>query len=65
MNINKNFPNLEIGDTVRVTLPQVVLRKTDARNVLEHVMKVVLKFFKLGTHDHNGISKQLYARSKF
>lgn len=59
----KNFPDPEIGDSVRVAIPQVDLGKTDARNILAHMITVTLKFFKHNTHDQNGILKQLYVRS--
>lgn len=65
MSINKNFLDPEIGDTVRITIPQIDLGNTDARNVLEREMKVILKFFNIGTYGHDGIPKQLYARSQF
>lgn len=59
-----NFPNPNVGDTVRIQVPGVDKGKTDARSVLARVLEHTEdNMFKVGTR--NGVLKQLYARSQF
>ena len=61
---DRNFPDPDVGDSVRVRVPDVDKGKTDARSILACVTEVTTDgFFKLGTR--NGILKQLYDRSQF
>ena len=64
MRSDLNFPDPEVGDTVRIKVPDVDRCKTEARSVLACVLeKTPDKFFKLGTS--SGELKQLYVRSQF
>ncbi|KAK7605083.1 hypothetical protein V9T40_006941 [Parthenolecanium corni] len=59
-----NFPNPDVGDTVRVQVPDVDRGKTDARSILACVIeKTEDGFYRLGTRE--GIINSLYARSQF
>lgn len=49
--VSHYFPDPEIGDTLRVAMSRVHVRKTDARNVSACVKKVTRdKFFRVGIH---------------
>jgi len=61
---DRNFPNPEVGDTVRVPIPQVDRGKTDAKNLLACILEITDEnLFKLGTC--NGVLKHLYTRAQF
>ena len=64
MNLNKSFPPANVGDTVRVAVPDVDRGRVDTRNVLFIVLSVDdCIFFKLG--NQFGTLPQLYTRNQF
>ena len=63
MNSDIKFPPANVGDTVRVPVPDVDKGPGDARNILAVVLEETDGFYKLGTKD--GVLRQLYARSQF
>nr|XP_012137514.1 PREDICTED: uncharacterized protein LOC105662085 [Megachile rotundata] len=60
----KQFPPAQIGDTVRIQVPNVDRSRTDSRNVLAVVVGMEdSDFYKLA--NKNGTLKQLYTRNQF
>ena len=60
----KQFPPAQIGDTVRIQVPDVDRGRTDSRNVLAVVVGIEdSDFYKLA--NKNGTLKQLYTRNQF
>lgn len=60
----RKFPPAQIGDTVRIQVPDVDRGRTDARNVLAVVVGIEdSDFYKLA--NKNGTLKQLYTRNQF
>ncbi|GFS86528.1 KRAB-A domain-containing protein 2 [Nephila pilipes] len=58
------FPPAQIGDTVRIQVPDVDRGRTDNRNVLAVVVGIEdSDFYKLA--NENGTLKQLYTLNKF
>ena len=60
----KQFPPAQIGDSVRIQVPDVDRGRTDSRNVLAVVVGIEdSDFYKLA--NKNGTLKQLYTRNQF
>lgn len=60
----RKFPPAQIGDTVRIQVPNVDRGRTDTRNVLAVVVGIEdANFYKLA--NKNGTFKQLYTRNQF
>lgn len=60
----KQFPPAQIGDNVRIQVPDVDCGRTDSRNVLVVVVGIEdSNFYKLA--NKNGTLKQLYTRNQF
>ena len=60
----KQFPPAQIGDTVRIQVPDVNCGRTDNRNMLAVVVGIEdSDFYKLA--NENGTLKQLYTRNQF
>ncbi|GBN67396.1 KRAB-A domain-containing protein 2 [Araneus ventricosus] len=63
-NLKKKFPPPQIGDTVRIQVPDVDRGRTDGRKVLAVVVGIEdSDFYKLA--NKNGTLKQLYTRNQF
>ncbi|XP_060836281.1 KRAB-A domain-containing protein 2-like [Rhopalosiphum padi] len=60
---NQKFPSAQVGDTVRVRVPDIDRGRMDYQNILAVVMDVDNDFYKLGTK--YGIISQLYTRNQF
>ena len=61
---HKQFPPAQIGDSVRIQVPDVDRGRTDSRNVLAVVVGIEdSDFYKLA--NKNGTLKQLYTRNQF
>ena len=61
---DSNFPNLGVGDNVRIAVPEVDRCETDAQFIIACAMeRTDDDVSELGTQ--NGVLKQLYARSQF
>jgi len=60
---NQKFPPAQVGDTVRVRVPDIDRGRMDYQNILAVVMDVDNDFYKLGTQ--YGIISQLYTRNQF
>ncbi|GBL79998.1 hypothetical protein AVEN_29020-1 [Araneus ventricosus] len=61
---NKKFPPAQIGDTVRIQVPDVDRGRTDGRNVLTVVVGIEdSDFYELA--NKNSTLKQLYTRNQF
>ncbi|GFT47092.1 uncharacterized protein NPIL_55411 [Nephila pilipes] len=60
----RKFPPTQIGDTVRIQVPDFDRCQTDARNVLAVVVGIETSdFYKLA--NKNSTFKQLYTRNQF
>lgn len=59
----KQFPHVQISDTVRIQVPDVDNCRTDRRNVLAVVRIEDSDFYKLAIK--NGTLKQFYTRNQF
>ncbi|CAI6347676.1 unnamed protein product [Macrosiphum euphorbiae] len=59
---NKKFTPLEVGTTVKVSIPDVDRARGSPRNLLAVITQVEDDLYKLGTE--NGIIKHLYTRSQ-
>ena len=62
-NSDAKFLPVQVGDNVRVGIPDVDRGRGDPRSVLAVVMNVEDGFYKLGTE--HGVLKQLYSRNDF
>jgi hypothetical protein len=60
---NQKIPSAQVGDTVRVRVPNIDRGRMDYQNILAVVMDVDNDFYKLGTK--YGIISQLYTRNQF
>ncbi|XP_060861855.1 uncharacterized protein LOC132938880 [Metopolophium dirhodum] len=60
---NQKFPPAQVGDTVRVRIPDIDRGRMDYQNILAVVIVVDNDFYKLGTK--YGIISQLYTRNQF
>lgn len=60
---NQKCPPAQVGDTVRVRVPDIDRARMDYQNILTIVMDVDNEFYKLGTK--YGIISRLYTRNQF